>query len=476
MSRLVRGAALLAATAALAGCTTFSADGGFGPVATAARDRLGAGAADAVRWQRSADDSQSARKLVSELLAQPLTADDAVRIALVNNPGLQATYAELGIAEADVVAAGRMRNPHLSVLRTSRGGVFEKGEDVLSLELMSLITIPLRSRMEARRFERVQHDVAAAMLRVAGDARRAWVRAVASAELARYMGQALDASEASAELARRVQRAGNAPQLMRMRHELFQAEVQTAVERARHAALADRERLVRLLGIERPEANFALAARLPDLPANVVDDPELETKALADRLDVQAAKRDAESLAASLGLTRATRFINVLELGRARTREGDHPWAYGYEASVELPLFDWGGSKVAKAEALYMQSVHRTAEVAVNARSEVREAIAARRTALVAAQRYRDEIVPMRKRISEEVLLRYNGMLIDVFEVLADARESIGAVTASIEAQRDYWLAEADLTTAATVGSPGGASGASRGMVRLPAAGGAAAH
>ena len=72
-----------------------------------------------------------------------------------------------------------------------------------------------------------------------------------------------------------------------------------------------------------------------------------------------------------------------------------------------------------------MQAVHRTAEVAVNARSEVREAYSAYRTAYDLARHYRDEVVPLRKRISDENLLRYNGMLIGVFELLADAREQV---------------------------------------------------
>lgn len=86
------------------------------------------------------------------------------------------------------------------------------------------------------------------------------------------------------------------------------------------------------------------------------------------------------------------------------------------------------------------------------ARSEVREAYHAYRTAFDVARHYRDEIVPLRKQISEEVLLRYNGMLTSVFELLADSREQAAAVQASIEALRDFWLAEADLQAALAAG------------------------
>ena len=61
------------------------------------------------------------------------------------------------------------------------------------------------------------------------------------------------------------------------------------------------------------------------------------------------------------------------------------------------------------------------------------------------------------QRISEEVLLRYNGMLMSVFELLADSREQVTAVNGYIESLRDFWLAESDLQMALTGRSPGGA-------------------
>ncbi len=108
---------------------------------------------------------------------------------------------------------------------------------------------------------------------------------------------------------------------------------------------------------------------------------------------------------------------------------------------------------------MYMQSVNRTAQVAVNARSEVRESYSAYRTAYDLARHYRDEVVPLRKRISDENLLRYNGMLASVFELLADSRDQIASVTGAVEALRDYWIAETNLQSALTGRSPGSSPG-----------------
>ena len=125
----------------------------------------------------------------------------------------------------------------------------------------------------------------------------------------------------------------------------------------------------------------------------------------------------------------------------------------GWEIGFELPLFDWGDARVAKAEAVYMQTVHLAAQTAIEARSEVREAYTAYRTAFELARFQRDEVVPLNQRISEENLLRYNGMFIGVFELLADARTQIASVNTSIQALRDFWLAQADLDMA-LIGKP----------------------
>ena len=452
-----RVAAALAALA-LAGCATFAPDGGFGAIEKTTQDRAGA----QPRWQRTDADRDEVAALVREKLAAPLSAEDAVRIALVNNPGLQATYGELGIAEADVVAAGRLPSIHIASLKTKYGGETVKVEQAIGIEVISLLTVPLRHRFESKRFERVQADVARDTVAVAYETRRAWIEAVSADETARYMAQVKEAAEASAELARRMARAGNYSRLQQMREQATYADAVAQLARARQAAVSAREKLTRLMGLAGRDAAYRLPERLPDLPASPAQPAEVEASALEGRLDIRAAQRDAASLADSLGLVKTTRFIDAFEVGRARTKEGDHPYAYGWEFRIEIPLFDFGTARVARAEALYLQAVSRVAQTAVDAESELREAYTAYRTAYDTARHYREEIVPLRRKISEENLLRYNGMLISVFELLADAREQVVAVNAAMDATRDYWLAESDLRSA-LAGTGSALRGARRG-------------
>lgn len=444
---------IAAASLLLAGCASFSPDGGFGKVSQLTQERTGQG----VALQRSPEEAQIAQNRVAELLQAALTADAAVEVALLNNRGLQAKFGDLGIAESELVRAGRLKNPSLSFGRMSGGGGVEIERTVL-FDILGLLTMPMAKEVGQQRFEQAQYQAAYDAVSLAADVRRAYFDAVAAQELAKFYEQVKETADVSNELAKRMLQAGNFNKLAQMREQAFYADATAQLARAQHQAAAQREKLIRLLGLYGEQLNFRLPQRLPELPKQVLEPQNAEQTAMDKRLDVQMAKRAAEATAKSLHLTNATRMVNVLDVAYKNKSESGAPRANGYEIELELPLFDFGSTRAARAQATYMQAVNRTAEVAVNARSEVREAYSAYRTAYDLAQHYRDEVVPLRKRISEENLLRYNGMLIGVFELLADAREQVAGVTGYVQALRDFWVAETNLQTALTARSPAAGS------------------
>lgn len=442
--KLASGASLLVL---LGGCASLSGDGGFGVAAAVSEQRTGAPASVAGRLPRNEDDARALAAVIGKKLEQPLSDDDAVQIALLNNRGLQATYWSLGVAEADLVQAGRLQNPVLDFKRSHGGG--EVGiERTLTFNLVGLMTAPMASRIEGRRFEQTKLLVSNEALKVAVDTRRAWVDAVASMQIADYAKQVEVSAQASAELAERMRKVGNWSALDMAREQAYHAQTVADVTHAQKAAVAAREKLTRLLGFSGEQAvSYRLPDHLPDLPAAPREMVDVEQAAVNERLDIQAAKLDAEQTASALGLTRTTRFINVLDLGAVRNTDG--PTATrGYELTLEIPLFDWGSARVARAEATYMQSVNLLAQAAVQARSEARESYADYRASYELARHYRDQVLPLRKQIAEQTLLRYNGMLMSVFELLADAREQATAVSGYIGALKDYWTAQANLEAA----------------------------
>jgi outer membrane protein TolC len=394
---------------------------------------------------------------VAELLKAPLSADSAVEIALLSNRSLQASYAELGISESDLVRAGRLANPSFRFGRLSGNGVVEVDSAVL-FNVLALFTMPMAKQIEQRRFERAQMQAAYDTVGLASEARKAYFDAVTARQLVVYFGQVKDAADASNELARRMAAAGNFSKLAQMREQSFYADATVQLARARHQAVATRERLTRVLALSGEQLAFTLADRLPDLPASPAEPKDAEQTAMDMRLDVLMARRDTESTALALGLTQSTRFINVLHAGFQTKSVTGEQRSNGYEIELELPLFDFGSTRAARAEALYMQALNRTAQVAINARSEVRESYSAYRTAYDLARHYRDEVVPLRQRIAEENLLRYNGMLASVFDLLADSRDQVATVIAAVESLRDHWIAETNLQAALTARSPGASS------------------
>ena len=439
----LRRLAVAVSAALLAGCASFSQDGGVNDVARMTQERI-AQPAPLTR-------DQDTRSEVAALLSKPLDPDAAVRIALLNNQGLQATLAELAIAEADFVQAGRLPNPGLSFGRVRGGGETEIDRG-LSFDLAALVTLPARTRIERRRFEQAKLQAAMQAVKLAADTRKAYYTAVATAQASAVADKVRGSAEAAAELAARMRAAGNWSALDAARERAFYQDAVTQQAQAHLQATTAREELVRLLGLWGPSLDFTLPDRLPDLPAQARSITNAEAEALSHRLDVLIARQDAQATAQALGLTRATGFINVFDAGYANKSTTGAPRQNGYEVSLELPLFDWGGARVARAQASYMQAVHRTGDIAVKARSEGRQADARDRTTYDIARHYRDEVVPVRKQIADEVLLRYNGMLASTFELLAESREQLAAVNAAIAAQRDFWIADTNLQSAMNAG------------------------
>ena len=443
LHRPVRLAATIAACLVLAGCASLSPDSGFDAVQHTARDRLG----QDVSWVRTDAERIAADQRVAELLGTPLSAEAAVQIALLNNRGLQASFDELGIADADRVQAGLLPNPGFTFGRLRQGAGSEIDRS-LTFNLSHLLTMPMARDIAGQRLEQTSGAAIISVLSLASQVRKAYYTALAAEESVRYMLQVQSAAEAGAELARRQAQTGNWNKLQQAREQGFYADAALNLARAEQVRGEAREQLTRLLGLWGEQTRFRLPERMPELPASASELPDIERTAMAQRMDVQAARLRTEQVAKSLGLTRATRFVNALELGVMRNSFSKDQTERGFEISVELPLFDWGTARVARAEAIYMQSVNRAAQTAVDARSEVRGAYANYRIRHDIARHYRDEIVPLKKRISDEKLLRYNGMLIGVFELLADARSQITSVNGYIEALRDFWLAQADLDSA----------------------------
>lgn len=431
----------------LCACAGFSQDGGFNAVADATRSHLNKD----VEWPRTPEEERKVESRVAELLARPLTAEDAVQIALLNNHRLQAEFQELGISEAALVQAGRMPNPRFDLRHASAAGQYDL-EQTLSFDVLSLLTMPYARDIEKRRFAQVQQAVVLHISQLANEVRQAFFAAVAARQSVEYLSQVRTAAETGAQLAQRMVAAGNWNGLDEAREQTFYADATMKLTLARLAEDSAREKLTRLLGLAASSPArigapaLQLAERLPELPQRMEDLPDVEHIVLENRIDLRLMRMHIDELARSLKLTKSTRFVNVLDMGATRVKQGTQqdPFESGFVLTLEVPIFDSGAARVRKAEAVYAQALNRFAQAAIEARSQLRQSYAAYRAAFDLAVQQRDEVVPLRKSVAQQNLLRYNASLISIFELLADAREQIASVDGYIQALRGFWIAKSE--------------------------------
>ncbi len=428
----------------LAGCATVPRDAGFAEIRQQVQSRLG----EDVFWLRGGEEDAAVAEQVRALLAVPLEVDVAVRVALLNHRGLQAEYEDLGVAQADLVQAGLLRNPVFGWSRQQGGGVDKVAWGVEVDFLGLLLTAPHR-RIESLRFDHARLRVTQAVLRHATETRKAWFEALAAEQSAQFMRLGATLPAAEAELAERQRKAGNLGRRDALRQQAFDTEAGLRLAEAEAAAYAARERLNRLMGLQGEETRWRLPGRLPELPQPLPDYGDVESWGLRQRIDLQLAQKEAEALAAGLGLARDMRFVNVLDLAVETEKSTGEKRITGPALRFEFPVFDQGQARVSRLEAQYRQSEARLYALAVDARSEIRESLQRATTAYRIARQQRDVLVPLRRQIVDESTLHYNGMLIGVYELLADAREQVSAVQGHIAATRDFWMALADLQMAA---------------------------
>jgi outer membrane protein TolC len=404
----------------------------------------------------SAEEAAAARSRIGKLLARPLSADAAVQIALLNNLGLQAAYNRLGIEEALAVKASRPPGLSLAFSSVSTPVELDIERQVIA-SLLSLLTMPARTRIAGDQFAAAELVAAEETLRVAASTRRAYLRAVAAREIAGALGEVKKSAEAGAELAKALKETGAVNALDLARRQAFATEMEAEVSAAKLEAVAAEERLTRLMGLWHSDLASYLPSALPALPAHLRNAGAIEREALDRRIDIAIARAEMQALARSYGLTRKTHFLNVLDAsGISKTQKDTgekRANGGGYELRLEVPLFDFGKANVREAEQRYREAANRLGQKGVNAASEAREAYSVYRATYAIARKYEGEVLPLHQTIGAETELSYNAMQIDAFALLEAARARARARVASIEARRNFFLAAADLSVAVLGGN-----------------------
>lgn len=444
---------LVTAALGLSGCATYNVEQGVG---RANREASGF-TQNELKLAQTKEERGKRLAATNQLLAKPVGQKEAVQLLLANSPALQALLAQNWAEAASSAQSGRISNPAFAFESVVTGSETELNR-FFTFGLLDLITLPQRSAMVNYRVEQAQIRMTAEVVDQVTRVRQAWVRAVAAEQSYKYAGQVLASAEASAELARRMESVGNFNKLTRARHQAFYADAATQLATAKQTAVSRKEELVRLLGLDEAQAKqLVLPERLPNLPKQPMSSEDVAKQVSQERLDVQQAKTALNAAAKAQGLNMVTSLTDI-ELSVRRGSVSDSSTSSysarrGYEVSVKLPIFDWGDLQRDAMNAQTLTAANQLEATIRSAGSSLRENYAAYRTAYDISRHYKDEVIPLRKVISEENVLRYNGMIIGVFELLADSRDQIGAVISAIAAEQQFWLADAALH-ATLIGRP----------------------
>lgn len=425
----------------LASCASVPRDAGANDVQQALKQRGG----PAVEWRTQPATVDDER--IAAMLQDELTPDEAVAIATVNNPRLQVTLAELGIARADLLEASTISNPVFEFEIRFPGEPYRPYELRLAQSLIELIQLPRRRALGRAAFDAAQMRVSSEVLQFAGDVRGAYFDVMAATQHVALSRTIADSAQTAADVAVRQHRAENITDLDLENEQALYEQAKLDLARAEQQLLLTRESLIRALGLRNANVEWRVPAAFPELPESELDQQNLERLAAAQRLDIAIARREMEVAQRQVPQTRlAVLEETVLDVHYEREPDGARTVGPGLE--FPIPIFNTGRAARTRAEAQYLRARHLLNALEAESSSQLR---AARNTLVEArarAEYYRDVVVPRRTRIVELTKLEHNAMLIGIFQLLQARQNEMQARRASIEAQREYWSARTSLDLA----------------------------
>ncbi len=424
------------------GCVLLSKHPGFGDVQKTVQERSGLNLE-----KRDKRFEKELYATVQSLLEGELTIDNAIRIALFNNPELQATFQELGIAKSDLLQAGLLKNPNFHMFaRFPKGEGETNAEFSITQDVLDLLYLPLRRRAASAEFERAKLRVSDAVLSVVAEVKTAYYN-LQAAEHGKVLQQSvLEAAEAASELAERQLKAGTLKALDFSNEQAAYEQAKLDLMQSEAAVLTQREPLTRLLGLRENE-NLRISKELPNLPAEESKLENLEKLALSRRLDLAAVRKQVEIFRRNLLATRVG-IVRNSEVGINGEKDTNGKKVIGPEWGLDVPIFDWQQARSARTKAQLKQSQFGVQAFEIHVLSEVRDARNRMLLARNITEHYRDQIIPTRTKIVELALQQYNFMLQGVYQLLLAKQNEILARRAYIESLKEYWIARADLERA----------------------------
>ena len=403
-----------------------------------------------VRWEKEMSSREQTSAIVQKLLKKPLTVPSAVQIALLSNRGLQVTFEEVGIAQADVIEAVTVPNPSVDfeVQFPLVAGTLNRYAWLVAQEFVQILMIPLKKKISEEQLEAVELRVAHQILDLVEKVKAAFFMVQAEQQLISRLKLIQNTNSASLELGQKQYKAGNITDLALLQLQASYSQGRLDIAKAETDLRDKREELTRLLGLWGSQTGWQIQGDIMSIPDSEFSVKALESLAVAQRLDLRAAHRDLTSIVTALGLTRIYRWVPVLEFGFAGERDIEGALNMGPSFRLEIPIFNQGQSRLARLRAALRRAENQLASLAVEIRSQTREL----RDRLISlrdmAKFYHDDLLPTRIKIVNKALLEYNAMQLSPYELFLAKSQEVEAERNYINTLRDYWITRAKLERA----------------------------
>ncbi|MDQ6631051.1 MAG: TolC family protein, partial [Verrucomicrobiota bacterium] len=296
----------------LAGCISSNPKASFSDVEKTVKARTG----QRVQWMREAE-SKELTDTVSTLMQTNLTAQSAVAVALLNNRSLQAEFEEIGISQAEVAQASRLKNIQIagSWRFPDRPPGLANIEYSAATDLLDLLTLPARKKIAALNLEQTKLQIAHEVLKLASEVQTAFYTFQAREQFIKRLNTVVEINEAAADLSKRQHDAGNINDLDLFNQQTAYSQSRLDLARETVQMRADRERVNRLLGLWGKQTDWKAAEGLPALPEKELRLENLESLGVSQRLELAASRIQMQSVAGALQLKSKSRFFPGAQIG-----------------------------------------------------------------------------------------------------------------------------------------------------------------
>jgi cobalt-zinc-cadmium efflux system outer membrane protein len=431
----------------LTGCASVSPQEAFQPVQGDVAGLSG----HKVEWNQGTAEDQKADAEVRHLLAVPLGANDAAQVALLNNPDLQATFEEIGISQADVVQAGLLKNPTFAGswrFPDVAPGITD-AEYSLAQDFLSLIILPLKTKVAKTNLQATQDRVTHEVLRLIGEVKEEFYTYQAEAQLEQRLNLIIQADQAAADVAKAQHDSGNISDSSLLNQEAQIASARLALTDAQKEKIHTREKLNRLMGLWGEGTEWSVKPNLPELPDHDPSLDHLESLAISQRRDLIAMRMQVDAIGQALALKTKTRFLPAgINVGVDTEKQTDGQRITGPTLDLELPIFDQGQGEIGKLTAEYRQAQRKLQSLAIQIRSEVREARGTLKINRDQVAYFKKVVVPLNVKSVNQTLLQYNAMQVNTYDLFLTKQRELDSEREYIQAWRDYWISRTQLEEA----------------------------